>query len=353
MVSDRRLAWYPFLTAARAAVAETDTGMLELIREEAVLERGIERVTDAITDGDVSDPMHDRRAELLSYPVARIIVSVVDDETLTERYAGAEAARGIRLLKRETDARGAIDWQAIIGGPSTDPDDGSVVRAVAGDLELLDPLEGRAADRDELGVTRYLQLTADLGAERWRLVGRSLAAGWVPVTDQELTELLEEAIRRQVVAELPLAVPERIETAIEPAVQRVETAIADVPIPNDITTFEPAAIPPCFAQLADRIRTDEAVTPIGQFVVFAFLTAIGLDADEVIEYLDVPEAKADAIREQVRRVNGGVTSTAYPPPDCDTMDSMGLCVDHPNRCDQVGHGLAAYQRRMESGLGEE
>ena len=89
---DRLHARYPFLDAAREAVdrADVDLGTVVLREDSPVVERALERVESAIAEGRVGSPRN-LRVELLSYPVARVIVSAVGDRVI-RAYAAAEAA---------------------------------------------------------------------------------------------------------------------------------------------------------------------------------------------------------------------------------------------------------------------
>lgn len=61
--------------------------------DDAVVERARERVVSALTDGTIGEPAAtvSTRVEVLSYPVARVLVSIVDESVLVRKYATAEA----------------------------------------------------------------------------------------------------------------------------------------------------------------------------------------------------------------------------------------------------------------------
>ena len=74
-----RHARYPFLEGAREAVRAADVDLAEIATagRGPVLTRALERVRNAIDHGVVGDPHPTLRVELLSYPLARVLVSVV------------------------------------------------------------------------------------------------------------------------------------------------------------------------------------------------------------------------------------------------------------------------------------
>ncbi len=90
---------YPFLDGARESVREADIGLVAVVtgdERHPAVERGVERVRRALVDGTVRPAPDDERrwgtrAELLSYPVARVLVSLVDAPGAVEKYASSEA----------------------------------------------------------------------------------------------------------------------------------------------------------------------------------------------------------------------------------------------------------------------
>ena len=89
---DPRHARYPFLSGAREAVAALSVAPTELARADApAVERGAERVELALMTGEVRAESPDRwrpRDELLSYPVARVLVSLLDDGAAVHYESG-------------------------------------------------------------------------------------------------------------------------------------------------------------------------------------------------------------------------------------------------------------------------
>lgn len=336
---DPLYARYPFLEEARAAVEAADIDLLDVVDTEGspIVERAVERIDGSIRDGRVPDPIRDNRIELLSYPIARVLASLVDDPALTERYALAEARRAFSLY--------AADREADVGLRSSRGNRLTRDRLLA-DFGLEDDVVVDE-DRCAVSVTPYLSLASELRQGDWRLVNRSLSGGRVPVTRVELDELIREAIRRRVGEDLPLDVPDVIAEGVAAEVERIESTLAEVPVPDGIDRVVPAAFPPCIAPAIDRLRAGEASSELARFAAVSFLGAIGMTADEVIAYIEPDDSEVEAtIRRMVARVHGGTSSTAYPPPGCSTMDASGACVDHPDRCDDVGHPLAAYAIRM-------
>ncbi len=336
---DPLYARYPFLDAAREAVHAADIDLAELVFESTApeIDRAIERIDGAITAGRVPDPITDHRVELLSYPIARVLVSLVDEPALTARYAVAEARRAFNLL-------------------TTEPSDAETLRTASAPRLTIDELiEEFGLDirphADEQGylvdLVTYLTLTTDLYGEEWRLVNRGVADGTVHIRDAERDVLVREAIRSAVADGLPLTVPDEIAGALEAHVGAIERSLADVHIPDGIGRVVPAQFPPCMDELLDRLRAGDDLTALEQFTIVSFLTCIGLDQDGVIEMIEPPTRADEAqLRYLVEHIHGGSSSTAYPPPTCATLLDADVCVDAPERCEADGHPLVAYARAI-------
>lgn len=331
-------AWYPFLEEARSAVEAAGIDLAELVQADdpAEVARAVERIEDAVLDGRVSPPIGDDRVELLSYPIARVLVSLVDIPVLTDRYALAEARRAFDLLDR-----GRSD------GLRSGTREGLSKAHLLAEFDIARVTED-TAEFVRVPVTRYLTLTTELGGRRWRLVSRALANGQVAVNRRELDVLLREAIRERVVDGLPLDVPQSIADALTEEVNEIEGLLADIRIPEDVDTVVPELFPPCMRVLLDRLRAGGDMADIERFAIVTFLAAIGLEPDETLAFVDLDRpATEQALRYQLEHVHGRTRSTAYPPPSCATLQAAGACVDDPNRCAADGHALTAYVRRID------
>jgi len=103
------LALYPFVSEASRYVGSLGFSPDRLITSRALESariRGTDRVIQSIA-GNIERPSFIASdegkvlTELLSYPFARILVSCINDQYLTRRYALAEAKASYELLKKE------------------------------------------------------------------------------------------------------------------------------------------------------------------------------------------------------------------------------------------------------------
>jgi DNA primase large subunit len=330
---------YPFLSAAREAVEAADVDLVALVQEGGpAVERGVERVRRALLEGTAeSEERLSARPELLSYPVARVLVSLVDAPGATEKYARAEAALAQRRFT--TDFQEERSLQS--GGETLS------LQQLLADFDLSGDVRPTGDGRFEVAVTAYLRLSSGLDGEHWRLVRRTLRDGTVPVTSDELETLLREAVRERVADGLPLNVPDPIADALSEEVGRLRTAVADADPPRSFAEFEVEALPPCVDALIDRARDGEDLPDNSRFALVGFLAAFEeLDAHDITAVcgFDDPER----VRYQLDRLRDD-RGVAFAPPSCATMQAYGDCVNKDDLCAEIVHPLSYYARRTEDG----
>lgn len=329
---------YPFLDAARDAVADADVDLGSLVRtDNAAVERGKERVTRALTEGTVeSERRVSTRTELLSYPIARVLVSLLDTPGAIEKYAAIEATTAhTRVVEELTTGQ---------NGRNTRTDRPFSLETVLAELGL--DADVQRSDRSKrhtaayrVSVGRYLRLAPD--GEEWTLVRRELADGSVSVSQSELLELLRKAIEKRVLDGLPFEVPTEIADPLRPAVREIHNQLVGVEYPETVDRFEPEAFPDCIAGLFESARNRD-LDRLERFVLVSFLSGIGLSSETIAAVCGIDD---DRFAHATERLADG----AYPPPSFETLRAYGICDgNHPDH----DHPLGAYAARLSSASDE-
>ncbi|MBB6646935.1 DNA primase large subunit PriL [Halobellus ruber] len=346
---------YPFFEAAREAVREADLSPAVLVRADApAVERGRERVERALMEGTVASEAPRRwdvDTEVVSYPIARILVSLIDTPAAVEKYAVAEAATARERF--DADFAAADDP----GRERASLDD--VLRefdlsdAVRPEREAPSGSGRRSGGRRRpthyrVGLGAYLELAEAGWGQRWRLVNREVAGGEVRVTADDLSRLLEAAVERRVASGLPFEVRgseggDAIAAALSGAVSDLRALLNDHDAAGrtSVETVVPALFPPCMRTLVQRARDDGDLPTTAEFSLTSFLVALGMDGDEVATLLDADGEDADRIATRVEYL-AERDGTQYPPPSCTTMKAYGDCVDPDERCETISHPLSYY-----------
>jgi DNA primase large subunit len=336
---DRLHARYPFLEASRETVATEAVDLATIVEQDrAVVERAAQRVVAALEEGKIGDGHRDPRVELLSYPVARVLVSLVGERVLVRKYARAEA--GAAYERFRTDLEDTVELRSV-ESTGLDLDD------LLAEFDLHDVVEP-TADGYRVDVGTYLLLAADCWGDEWHLVNRALADGRVPVTEVELHTLLREAIRDRIEEGLPFDVPETIATALEEEAAEVREVLADLDLTREIDTVVPDLFPPCMKALLDQIQKGEHLPHHSRFAITAFLTSIGMSTDEIVELYRVNSSFGEEMtRYQTDHIGGETSPTEYSPPSCATMQSYGDCVNKDDLCERIPHPMAYYEQRLD------
>jgi DNA primase large subunit len=344
---------YPFLEAAREAVGAADVTLQALIeRDDPAVDRARERVERALIEGTVTSEtpqQWDPREELLSYPIARVIVSLLGVRAAVEKYAVAEAATARERFEADLGGQGdlrSLDRPRLSRAQLLrEFDIADEVRPIRS--SETDPAErgGRPdADGFRVGVTAYLRLSDSDWGDEWRLALRELADGEVWVRRAELYRMLQEAVRRRVVEGLPFDVRgsgggEAIADALSTEVDALRELLSDhapVTVPDVI---EPALFPPCIQSLADRARSGNTLDPHSAFTLQAFCAELGMDAAAVADLQGTDDAEPIEYRLAFLDDDG---RSQYPAPTCATVKAYGDCPGPNERCERIHSPLAYY-----------
>jgi DNA primase large subunit len=333
---------YPFLDTAREAVQDAAVDLAELVArsDSPVVDRAEERVRTALLEGTVGDLHRTPRVELLSYPVARVIVSLVDERALTRAYARAEAETAFRRFSQEL--AGGSDLKSVGGDPLT-------LDRLLAEFDLsraVDVVEAGAAYRVAVGP--YLELSAGVDGDAWALVERELADGRVPVDGEELLTLLRGAVEDRVAGGLPLSVPKPIAEGLTDEVAAVRDALADLHVRTDLDVVAPELFPASVTRLVERLRDGEHLADHERFALAAFLAATGCTPAEATALCEVADTdEGDLLARQVAAVRDGDAPGMYAPPSFETMDAYGILADEDAASDEFAHPLSYYEAMLD------
>ncbi|MGQ0536270.1 MAG: DNA primase regulatory subunit PriL [Methanobacteriota archaeon] len=307
------LARYPFLPEAAALARDRGPSLEALLSDPAyarIRRAGLERARAAIETGELAATPTATEADalstLLSYPVARILISALGRPHAIRRYAVAESKRFSSLAARE-------------------PRETVVLLATSLGLR---PVVGRGSDLS-LHFSDFVRYASRFRDPDWKLVNQPLAGGFVAVRERELVRLAEEAVRARIESELPLALGDEIRTRLGDelslldgiAKARAERFEFGAGGPVDV-----ALLPPCMRQLLGQLQAGENVPHTGRFALTAFLHTVGMGSDEIMKLFSAaPDFKEDKTRYQVEHITGTTSSTEYTPPSCGTMVTWNVC----------------------------
>jgi len=319
------LSEYPFAHEAADRVKETGYSLDNLLERRGlrpVRKRALDRVLEAIR-GEIVDESAHPLAELLSYPLARAMVSCVGDDFLVRRYALAEAKLASRKMRGE-DTADLIQLAQDLG-----------VHPVRGEKGL------------ELHFAEYLKAAHRMRSPSWKLVNRPLRKGWVSVTAQDLIRLLEERARDEIQKGLPLQVPIKICEKLRNYTFQIQEELAATRSEEvfDLGEVTEEAFPPCIKLMLSQVAGGMNLAHTARFALTSFLLHIGMSVDEVVQvFNNSPDFDEERTRYQVDHISGK-SGTTYKPPSCATMATYGNCPGEEGMCKWVNHPLNYYRRK--------
>lgn len=340
-----RHATYPFFDASEESLVAFDRDDMS---EPVVQDRAIDRIVaaaecDPDTNPTIGDSEEENWVELLSYPLARILVSIIDNDDLTEKYARAESNAAAERIDIDNDlsiydgcAEFGLDvterdWETLFRSSAIfeDWDDLSLAtraRRVNGFLHHIGD-----ADHDNDFFESSMDVTVDElltrghsfnytlssknrkpsyavavdtylihspAGDNWTLANRSVHEGGVLVHNTELKTLLERAIHARISENLPVDVPAELVYRYDDAIARLVSQL-----PVEFTATVDAASFPLLN--ADSLARPYAIDQENREKYAA------LGADEVeLDITDIRDHyhKASEVYEELGSLNGYHTS---------------------------------------------
>ncbi|RLG92174.1 MAG: DNA primase regulatory subunit PriL [Candidatus Hecatellales archaeon] len=330
---------YPFTVEASSYVEKRlgRLGLEELFNPnyEPVIEKAILRIKRSVLTPlksiqTLKEKVDDVDVEILSFPLAIIMMKVVDDPYFQRRFALFEAKKASSNLENEDVekllevARKSFGWKIF-------------------------KVDGSFSGMLKIRFTDYLRNASKLREDKWKLVNRYLEYGDVYVTKAEAARLLEEEIRRhiqskideKVVLELPKPVLEKVEELKE-FLRKQKKSLPEESFGRVDFKF----FPPCIKNIYTDILGGKNVSHIGRFTLTAFLIQIGMNIDDIVKlYTSATDFDERITRYQVEHIAGLVGGrTRYKPLNCESMQTHGLCVGRDEVCQKVKNPLAYYRR---------
>jgi len=331
----REFARYPFVRGASEFVRNSKVELGDLLGHSAFSQarmRGKKRVLDAIEKASVDDNSmateEDRLQEVLSYPMARILVSCVGDGFLIRRYALAEAKTAYDRMQTER-VETLMEIAVELGVAAT----------------LVD-------DLPSMHFTDFLRFTSGLRSKEWKLVNTEVKEGMVSLPKVKFARVLEQALHDKLEDELPLPVTKAMLDGLRSDVSELKMLAEQMKDRYQTEGFgevDVESFPPCMKRLVAMAQAGENISHPGRFALTSFLFNIGLPREEIMKIFagspDFDEAKT---RYQIDHITGEISGTTYTPPECSTMRTNAVCYNPDDLCrlDWVKHPLIYYRAKL-------
>ncbi|MEM0232778.1 MAG: DNA primase large subunit PriL [Candidatus Nezhaarchaeales archaeon] len=324
---------YPFINLASQIVKELEENLgLNTILSPGseVLKRSVERIKEAIYSRVTSVYKADLDVEILSHPVAILLLKSMKNLRLLHIYAEAEKNRVLLNLFSE-------DYEKLL--------------ALA-----IDGFNWHVRRENDIFFIRfddYLKASINIIDSYWKLVNRRLVNGYVELSRRDFSRLMAEAYKTRILEkasqEEVTQVPERVEGIVEELNKEVQATLpkVDVSITDISGEYDPAAFPPCILRLLEDADRGKNLPHMARFTLATFLISIGKRPEELLDiFRKMPDFDENKTLYHLRHVAGEIGSrTKYIPPSCATLRTFNLCLPD-ELCHKVKHPLIYYNKKL-------
>lgn len=306
------LAKYPFLNEAGSYLRVSGFTWEELERSEIrdIVARAVDRVN-AAAKGEVYKSLERYEVEIISFLVSLILVKSIAIDSLTKKYALAEARRAEDFLS--TDMK-----------KSTESQRQSLLAKIFEDLFNLNVNFDSKTAMYAIRVTSYLQRASHFHEQEWKLVNRPVTGGMVYLdADQTVrlvrNELVQLILERMESMNIPV-LPNSIKDAAEQMRQSLSHQFEYRPAASGKT-------PPCVKHALDSLTRGENLSHAARVMLATYLLATDKSVDEIISvFQNAPDYNEKITRYQIEHLAGSKGSrTKYSVPSCQKLQSQNLC----------------------------
>jgi DNA primase large subunit len=337
------LAKYPFLKETARHLSPLDLQIEDLASPSMrqILDRAMERATSAIIDLTVRPLIgvqgnkyiiKDLQKEIISFPVAIMLVSATDNSLIKKRYALAEAKQAtseLNLESKELILKIAFDFGWKI---------------------TFTPLD--STFEFVLHFSDFLHNASHLHDAKWKLINSKLSVGNVYLNKHDVVRLLQEEIKRRiekrfVTVSIDKYPPEILELADKLKVLASECiGQAETEFPKVVVQ---EAFPPCINTLYDAASKNHHLPHMGRFALTSFLVNIGMSPESVTElFRSFSDYNERLTRYQVEHIAGERGSgTKYTCPQCSILQTHNVCKNRDDLCRRIYHPLKYYKIKSE------
>ncbi len=316
------LAKYPFLKEAGDYVKGLSLSIEDLRQDDyqPALKRAKDRVIEAIQKNFISIEILEPNLEILSFPLALMLVKAIGIDYFMHRYSLAESLRAERLLEKEK--------KSII----------SNIFKSAFNVNLIS-IEHDVFDF-KMGMIDYLLRATHFHKPEWKLINRIVEKGFVYVKTHELVRLMREEIRRIVYERMKSLSLPKIPENVKEIVDEISKALPPVPS-KELQEVTPGMFPPCVMHVLDLLQKGQNVPHYGRFLLTSYFLGIGKSVDEVINiYPKAPDFSERLTRYQVEHIAGMRGGRRrYKVPSCRTLITHGLCFKDEILCGRIKNPL--------------
>ncbi len=303
---------YPFTKTAQKAIKTLNVPLNRI--SEDVRERARIRVERALLRKNYAPRFFGEDPELLeneilSFPLAKIIVSLLDELSAMQAFAKSVANSTLVFLR-------------------------SAENTVEECISLASEL-GLKFDLDEEGnflVPLTVFLSIPFNNDSLKLVNRVVENGMVFLSTDLFALFLSEKAYSIVLKSLPVkdsGFPSWIKEAVRVLSDSFKKKKRSF-FKGMTHSVKPEFFPPCISELFEGISSGKNLPHIARFYLTTFLNAVGMPQEEIVKlFSHTPNYSERITRYQVKKICT-LKGKGYSPPTCTKLKASGLCKENCN-----------------------
>jgi len=261
--------------------------------------------------------------EILSWPLAKIYISIIDNYNTTAGFSKGVAESVFSFLEGER---------------------GNELKVrLAQETELQFYMEESGFS---LTVSDYL--AGDAANENMKLVNQEIEKGRVYINSERFSRMLASRVSAQIFLSLPVDVSgvpkEIIKTGLEIAHEiKEKRKIAFAKISGKV---RPELFPPCMEKMYADLLQGQNLSHLARFDLTTFLSAVGMQGEEIAKaFSNAPNYDEAITKYQLKKIlRGGSSGRGYSSASCSKVKAHGLCNANCN----VSHPTSFYRFQLKN-----
>jgi DNA primase large subunit len=263
--------------------------------------------------------------EILAFPTAKIMVSILHDSRINEQFAYSISKAAFKKLNEVQNLR-----ETLID--------------LSGELEVKFELSDEKNFFFQVPVTQFLEIF--FRDQNLKLVNQQVSEGKVFLTEKDFARFLSELIYQRVYSSLPVDLKN-----IPPILKNEAQKMAEdlklrqrKQFKEFLGKLDINAFPPCIAEMYADISEGKNIVHLARFHLATFLSAVNMPAEKIIElFKNTPNFDERVTRYQVERLSGK-GGNKYSPPNCAKTVTNQLC-KRTAECDGITSPMQFYRRK--------
>lgn len=306
LLGNADLAKYPYMKEAHEFIQKTNLDLVNFSSPELrpIIIRAFLRVKLAL-DGQLYKSTGTTDAEIISFHLGCMLVKVLNNPRVINKFALAEARRAEKLLISDLRHNEMMISKII--------------------MDLFGMSLRRNGNKYYIPIPDYVMRSVHFNQPEWKLINRLVHDGSVILTSSEAIRLIRNELANMIGEKIKGMHP-KLPESFTPYIEEL-TELTKHLVPKTEINLP---YPPCIIHALEVLKKGENLPHTGRFMLATFMLKRGMELDDVVQlFATAPDYNESITRYQVKQLAGGTTGQKYMCPSCDKLRTYGLCYIQP------------------------